>query len=96
MNDPKIIASFSIITLLVAGVIIFQLLDYAAFKDALQQASEKPAEVVIATCAFLIAFILRAIAWKKVLPSMTLGQSLAGIHLSLGANHVLPLALVSH
>ncbi|GIR36989.1 MAG: hypothetical protein CM15mP49_23740 [Actinomycetota bacterium] len=50
---------------LVAGVIIFQLLDYAAFKDALQQASEEPAEVVIATCAFLIAFILRAIAWKK-------------------------------
>ena len=41
MNDPKIIASFSIFTLLVAGVIIFQLLDYTAFKDALQQASEE-------------------------------------------------------
>ena len=93
MNDPKIIAGFSIISFLVAGIIIFQLLDYAAFKDALQQAGEKPAEVVIAICAFLIAFILRAIAWKKVLPSMTLGQSLAGIHLSLGANHVLPLRL---
>lgn len=93
INDPKIIAGFSIISFLVAGIIIFQLLDYAAFKDALQQAGEKPAEVVIAICAFLIAFILRAIAWKKVLPSMTLGQSLAGIHLSLGANHVLPLRL---
>jgi len=44
MNDPKIIAGFSIISFLVAGIIIFQLLDYAAFKDALQQAGEKPAE----------------------------------------------------
>ena len=93
INDPKIIAGFSIISFLVAGIIIFQLLDYTAFKDALQQASDKPAEVVIAISAFLIAFILRAIAWKKVLPSMSLGQSLAGIHLSLGANHVLPLRL---
>lgn len=93
ISDPKVIASFSIISFLVAGIIIWQLLDYSAFKSALQQASDKPAEVVIALSAFLIAFILRAVAWKKVLPSITLGQSLAGIHLSLGANHVLPLRL---
>ena len=37
--------------------------------------------------------LLRAIAWKKVLPSISLNQSLAGIHLSLGANHVLPSGL---
>lgn len=93
ISDPKVIASFSIISFLVAVIIIWQLLDYSAFKSALQQASDKPAEVVIALSAFLIAFILRAVAWKKVLPSITLGQSLAGIHLSLGANHVLPLRL---
>ena len=93
INDPKVIASFSIISFVVAGIIIWQLLDYSAFKSALQQAGDKPAEVVIALSAFLIAFILRAVAWKKVLPSMTLGNSLAGIHLSLGANHVLPLRL---
>ena len=93
INDPKVIASFSIISFVVAGIIIWQLLDYSAFKSALQQAGDKPAEVVIALSAFLIAFILRAVAWKKVLPSITLGHSLAGIHLSLGANHVLPLRL---
>ena len=93
VNDPKVIASFSIISFVVAGIIIWQLLDYSAFKSALQQAGDKPAEVVIALSAFLIAFILRAVAWKKVLPSITLGHSLAGIHLSLGANHVLPLRL---
>ncbi len=95
MNDPKIIAGFSIISFLVAGIIIFQLLDYAAFKDALQQAGEKPAEVVIAICAFLIAFILRAIAWKKVLPSMTLGQSLAVFIYLLALIMYFPFALVS-
>ena len=93
INDPKVIASFSIISFVVAGIIIWQLLDYSAFKSALQQAGDKPAEVVIALSAFLIAFILRAVAWKKVLPSITLGHSLASIHLSLGANHVLPLRL---
>ena len=93
VNDPKVIASFSIISFVVAGIIIWQLLDYSAFKSALQQAGDKPAEVVIALSAFLIAFILRAVAWKKVLPSITLGHSLAGINLSLGANHVLPLRL---
>ena len=93
INDPKVIASFSIISFVVAGIIIWQLLDYSAFKSALQQAGDKPAEVVIALSAFLVAFILRAVAWKKVLPSITLGHSLAGIHLSLGANHVLPLRL---
>ena len=93
INDPKVIASFSIISFVVAGIIIWQLLDYSAFKSALQQAGDKPAEVVIALSAFLIAFILRAVAWKKVLPSISLGHSLAGIHLSLGANHVLPLRL---
>ncbi len=93
INDPKVIASFSIISFVVAGIIIWQLLDYSAFKSALQQAGDKPAEVVIALSTFLIAFILRAVAWKKVLPSISLGHSLAGIHLSLGANHVLPLRL---
>ena len=93
VNDPKVIASFSIISFVVAGIIIWQLIHYSAIKSALQQAGDKPAEVVIALSAFLIAFILRAVAWKKVLPSITLGHSLAGIHLSLGANHVLPLRL---
>ena len=81
INDPKVIASLSIISFVIAGIIIWQLLDYSAFKSALQQAGDKPAEVVIALSAFLVAFILRAVAWKKVLPSISLGHSLAGIHL---------------
>ena len=62
MNDPKIIAGFSIISFLVAGIIIFQLLDYAAFKDALQQAGEKPAESLL--ICLHIAFILELLLGK--------------------------------
>ena len=93
IKNPWVIFLIAILSFFVAGVIIFRLLDFSAFKDSLRQASNEPAQVIIALGVFFVAFLFRAIAWKKVLPSISLGQSLAGIHLSLGANHVLPLRL---
>ena len=93
IKNPWVIFLIAVLSFFVAGVIIFRLLDFSAFKDSLRQASNEPAQVIIALGVFFVAFLFRAIAWKKVLPSISLGQSLAGIHLSLGANHVLPLRL---
>ena len=93
LKNPFIVFLVAVISFAVAIVIIFRLLDVSAFKDAVRQAGNEPLGVCFALGAFMVAFFLRAIAWKKVLPSISLNQSLAGIHLSLGANHVLPFRL---
>jgi len=93
LKNPYVVFFAAIASLAIAITIIFRLLDFDAFKDAVRQAGNEPLGVCIALGAFMLAFLLRAVAWKKVLPSISLHQSLAGIHLSLGANHVLPFRL---
>ena len=78
---------------LFAGVIVSRAVDGELMRRAWDEAIAHPGEVVIASAAFGIAFLLRAIAWQLVLPELSLGHSLAGIHLTLGANHVLPFRL---
>ncbi len=93
LKNPFIVFLVAVISFGIAIVIILRILDASAFKDAIRQAGNEPMGVIFALCAFMVAFFLRAIAWKKVLPTISLNQSLAGIHLSLGANHVLPFRL---
>ncbi|MEO0493548.1 MAG: lysylphosphatidylglycerol synthase domain-containing protein [Actinomycetota bacterium] len=78
---------------LVAAVIVVRAVDGELMRRAWDEAIAHPGEVVIASAAFGFAFVLRAIAWQRVLPGLSFGQSLAGIHLTLGANHVLPFRL---
>jgi len=52
-----------------------------------------PVGLTISITAFFVAFLLRSMAWRRLVPTLSLGHSLAGIHLALGANHVLPLRL---
>jgi len=42
---------------------------------------------------YALAFALRALAWRRTLPGLRLGQSWAALHVSLLGNHVLPLRL---
>ena len=77
----------------VAAFIIAPSVDGAAFGGAARQAAEQPAGVIGALAAFGFAFVLRAIAWQRVLPGLPFSHALAGIHISLGANHVLPFRL---
>ena len=82
-----------IIVGVVAAFIVVPSVDRSALREAAQQAADQPAGVIGALAAFGIAFVLRAIAWQRVLPELPFGQALAAIHLSLGANHVLPFRL---
>ncbi|MEM7323199.1 MAG: lysylphosphatidylglycerol synthase domain-containing protein [Actinomycetota bacterium] len=75
---------------LIALVVMLRTVDGSAFGEAVSQAADRPGGVVLAVGAFGIAFLLRAVAWRRVLPNLSFGQSLAGIHVALGANHVLP------
>lgn len=77
----------------VAVVFVVRATDGAALGAAWRRAASEPFSVAIALSAFGAAFMMRAVAWRRVLPSLSLGHSLAGIHLALGGNHVLPLRL---
>ncbi len=77
----------------VAVVVIAKGVDSAAVAAAWHTAQDRPVPVAVAVAALASAFVVRAWAWHRVLPGLSLGQSLAGIHLAYGANHVLPLRL---
>ena len=79
LKNPFIVFLVAVISFGIAIVIILRILDASAFKDAIRQAGNEPMGVIFALCAFMVAFFLRAIAWKKVLPTISLNQSLAGI-----------------
>ena len=76
-----------------AVTVIARGVDAGAMGDAWDAARDRPSPVVLAVLALGAAFVVRAWAWCRVLPGLSLGQSLAGIHLAYGANHLLPLRL---
>lgn len=78
---------------LVALVVVVRSVDGADLGRAARQAGEEPLGVATALAAFGLAFVLRAAAWCRVLRDLSFRHSLAGIHLALGANHVLPFRL---
>lgn len=82
-------------SLVTAAVVVVLLLavDTAELGAAFRQAADAPLTVLVAVGAFSVAFCLRAVAWRRVLRGLSFGHALAGIHLALGANHVLPFRL---
>ena len=76
-----------------AVAVVVSSADGEALADAARAARSEPGGVLAAAGAFGVAFVLRALAWRRVLPGLGFAHSLAGIHLALGANHVLPLRL---
>ncbi|MDG2119755.1 MAG: lysylphosphatidylglycerol synthase domain-containing protein [Actinomycetota bacterium] len=85
-----LLVSLSLVFGLVALVVVLKAVDLKALRMSFDEAFSHPLELSLAFGAFALAFIFRAVAWKKVIPSLPFKQSLAGIHMALGANHVLP------
>jgi uncharacterized membrane protein YbhN (UPF0104 family) len=56
-------------------------------------ALSEPAGLVGALAAYALAFVVRSWVWTRIAPRLSLGHALAAVHVSLGANHVLPLRL---
>ena len=79
--------------MVVAAVVVANAVDVEALRQSADAMADRPLVVVLAMAAFGTAFLLRAAAWCRVLPRLSFRQSLAGIHLAFGANHVLPLRL---
>ena len=93
LKNPAVVFLLAILSFAIATVIVVRLLDVSAFKDTIQKAVDNPWQLFLVMAAFTLAFLFRAFAWKRILPEVSFGQSLAGIHLSIGANHVLPFRL---
>jgi uncharacterized membrane protein YbhN (UPF0104 family) len=85
-----LLLSVSLVFGLLALVVVLKAVDVKALRMSFGEAFSHPLELSLAFCAFGLAFIFRAVAWKRVIPSLPFKQSLAGIHMALGANHVLP------
>ena len=85
-----LLLSLSLVFGLVALVVVLKAVDLKALRMSFDEAFSHPLELSLAFGAFALAFIFRAVAWQKVIPSLPFKQSLAGIHMALGANHVLP------
>ncbi len=76
-----------------AVVAVVSTVDAEALGRAARTAQSEPLRVLAALAAFGFAFVLRAAAWRRILPGLGFGHALAGIHLALGGNHLLPLRL---
>ena len=77
----------------VAIVVIGRTVDADSLALPARRAANDPVRLAIALAAFGGAFVLRAFAWQRVLRSLPFGHALSGIHLALGANHLLPFRL---
>ena len=56
-------------------------------------ALDEPAGLAAAVTAYALAFALRGWVWARVAPGLSLGHAMSAIHVSLAANHILPLRL---
>lgn len=75
---------------LAAVAVMIATVDASAFAAAARTAGRRPGGLAVALGAFGLAFVLRSVAWRRVLPSLSLGHAAAGIHVALAANHLLP------
>ena len=91
--STKLVVLLGLIVGLIAVLIIMPNVDGSAFGEAVSQAVEQPFGMAVALAGFGIAFIFRAVAWRRILPQLPFSHALSAIHLSLGANHVLPFRL---
>lgn len=81
-----------VVTAVAAGLLTLSL-DRDAFARSWDTMTADLVGVVLSLAAFATAFLLRTFAWRRVLPEIGFAQAWSGIHVSLGANHFLPLRL---
>ncbi|MDX1659906.1 MAG: lysylphosphatidylglycerol synthase domain-containing protein [Nitriliruptorales bacterium] len=76
-----------------AVAIIVPSVDAEALRRAATTAFAHPLTLVAVLAVYGGAFLLRAWAWRRLLPGTSLGHAAAAIHVSLAGNHLLPLRL---
>jgi len=82
-----------VLGLLVAAGYLAAVVDPGELRVALAAVADRPAALLGAVVLYAGAFLLRSLAWRRVLPGLSAGQSWAALHVSLLGNHVLPFRL---
>ena len=78
---------------LTVALLALRSVDGSVFSETWAAASGAPLAVLVTLGIYGSAFVLRAWVWTRVVPGLRFGIAWAAIHVSLGANHVLPLRL---
>jgi uncharacterized membrane protein YbhN (UPF0104 family) len=81
------------LVLLAGGALALRSLDPDVFSTTWSAATSSPAAIVAVVSVYGAAFVLRAWVWTRLVPALSFGMAWSAIHVSLGANHVLPLRL---
>src|SRR5919106_2473563 len=79
--------------LAIGAVVVVRSVDADALRASWAAMRSSPPALVGAVLLYAAAFGVRAAAWTYVLPGLGYGHALAALHVSLGANHLLPLRL---
>lgn len=88
-----LVVTLGVVSLAVAIVGLAVPADMETLSATFRAGRSSPGGVALALGAFAVAFLLRAHAWRRVLPRLGFGHAWAAIHVSLAGNHVLPLRL---
>lgn len=76
-----------------AIVVLAPAVDTSILASTWNAARAEPLGIALALVAYALAFLLRSVAWASLVSGLSFGHSVAALHLSLGANHVLPFRL---
>ncbi|MGH8829010.1 MAG: lysylphosphatidylglycerol synthase domain-containing protein, partial [Jiangellaceae bacterium] len=82
-----------ILVLAVAVGYVVAVVDVSAIRVAAAGLAAEPLALAAALAVYASAFVLRALAWRRVLPGLTTAASWSALHVALLGNHVLPFRL---
>jgi uncharacterized membrane protein YbhN (UPF0104 family) len=80
-------------TVVLGGVLVVRYVDREALHSAWVEMQGDPVGLGAAMVAYVAAFVARGVIWQRVLPGLSLGHAVSGIHVTLLGNHLLPLRL---
>jgi uncharacterized membrane protein YbhN (UPF0104 family) len=73
--------------------VVVRTLDLSQLETTARAVGADPLAALPALALYALAFVVRSVVWTRVLPTLSFGQALAAVHVSLLGNHVLPLRL---
>ena len=89
----QVLWAVGVVSLVVSGVTLIPRVDVGALSTTWEAIVDFPLPGVAALACFGLAFVVRALMWNRVLPTLSFSQALAAVHVALLGNHVLPLRL---
>ena len=92
-SSKRVVGTAGVVVLVLSIAFIAKAVDGAVLERTWRTAVGQPVGILVALGAYGVAFLIRSVVWARLVPGLSLGHSLAAIHVSLGGNHVLPLRL---